>query len=362
MLKKGGTTSESSMNDPYDNRHEQLPQELQAATQEFVEWTQKQLLVEQTESTPVEPLYHYTDVKALRSILAKQQVWCFSHLHQRDRTEFAYSLAIARRVIKEIAKTDDFFSHHFCGCLDDLLETNSLVDAFEFYLFSLSRHRDDMRQWSEYGDRGRGIAIAFAPALFQPDQTELNEKASENLHVGRVIYGDGPTEERHRRSVERAAEITSRVANANRKVISKAIMAPYLSAMAKELIASQLVWNCLTAKSIGYENEREVRYVIMNVPGKFDGIRKPLGDKSYIEANVPLKSAGNIKEILIGPLAPTSAEAMVAALMKEFGYADDIPIRRSIVTPWRLHLHQFVQLLKRIGQFLKQTIANRQKP
>jgi hypothetical protein len=350
------------MNNPYDDRHDHLPPELQAATQEFVEWSRAQLLVEQNESTPVEPLYHYTDMKALRGILAKQQVWCFSHLHQRDRTEFAYSLAIARRVIREVGQTEDFFSHHFCGCLDDLLETNSLVDTFEFYLFSLSRHRDDIWQWSEYGRRGRGVAIAFAPALFQPDQTELNEKASENLHVGRVIYGDRPTEERHRRAVERAAEITSRVANANRSVMNKAIAVRYLAAMAKEVIASQMVWNCLTAKSIGYENEREVRYIIMNAPGKFDGLRKPLDGKFYIEANVPLKTAGNIKEILIGPLARADTEAMIAALLKEFGYPDGIPIRRSAVPRWRLHLHQLGQFLERIGQFLKQAVVDRQKP
>jgi hypothetical protein len=103
------------------------------------------------------PLYHYTDEFALRGILTNQQIWCFRHLHQRDRTEFAHSLAIARRVIKEVGTTDEFFWHHFCGCLDDLLENNSLVDAFEFYLFSLSRHRDDRRQWLEYGDKARGL-------------------------------------------------------------------------------------------------------------------------------------------------------------------------------------------------------------
>jgi hypothetical protein len=336
------------MNKPDDHRHEHLPPELEAATKEYVEWSQAQLLIEQKESTPVEPLYHYTDVKALRGILAKQQVWCFRHLHQRDRTEFGYSLAIARRVIKEVGLTDDFFSHHFCGCLDDLLETNSLVDAFEFYLFSLSRHCDDLRQWMEYGDQGHGIAIAFAPVLFQPDQTELSEKASANLHVGRVIYGDGPTEERHRRAVERAAQITSRVANANLNAV-KPIALSYLAAMAKQLIASQLVWNCLTAKSIGYQNEREVRYVIMNVPGKFDGLRKPLGDKYYIEADVPLKTAGNIKEILIGPMASAATEAMVAGLLNEFGYPYGIPIRRSAVSPWRLRFYQLGQFLKRIG-------------
>ncbi len=203
------------MDKSFDHRHADLPPELQAAMQEYVEWSQAQLLVEQNESTPTEPLYHYTSERALRGILANQQLWCFGYLHQRDRTEFAYSLGIARRAIKKVGQTDDWFSHHFCGCLDDLLETNSLVDTFEFYMFSLSLHRDDKQQWVEYGDKSRGFAIGFAPALFQPDRTELNEQANENLHVGRVIYGDEPTQERHLRVIKRAAEITSRYGNAN---------------------------------------------------------------------------------------------------------------------------------------------------
>lgn len=317
------------MNDSYDQRHHNLPPELRAALREFEVWSQKQLLVDQNESTPTEPLYHYTGETALRGILTNQRVWCFRHLHQRDRTEFAYSLDIARRVINEVGRTDDFFSHHFCGCLDDLLESNSLVDTFEFYLFSLSQHRDDRRQWLEYGDKGSGYAIGFAPALFQPDQTELNDKANENLHVGRVIYGDERTEARHRLVIERAAQIASRYANANPDAIKRARPVPYLAAMSKEVIASQLVWNCLTAKGQAYENEREVRYIIMNLPGKFEGIRKSLGEKDYIEADLPLKAPTNIKEILVGPLAPAGTETMVWALLKELGYSETITINRS---------------------------------
>lgn len=320
-----------AVSDDFDHRHGHLPPELQAALDEFVDWSQAQLLIEQAASTPTEPLYHYTGEQALRGILGRQQIWCFSHLHQRDRTEFGYSLGIARRVIKEVGQSGDFYTHHFCGYLDDLLENNSLVDAFEFYLFSLSRHRDDGQQWTEYGDRGRSFAIGFAPVLFQPDQTELNEKASENLHVGRVRYGDEPTEQRHRRAIARAGEITSRYANAHPDALPRAQAVPYLDAMSKEVIASQLVWNCLTAKSLGYANEREVRYVIMNVPGKFDGLRKRLNDKYYIEAALPLKTPGSIAEILVGPRAPEGTETTVADLLKELGYPEDIPVRRSTV-------------------------------
>jgi hypothetical protein len=207
--------------------------------------------------------------------------------------------------------------------------TIPLSPAFEFYLFSLNRHRDDHKQWEEYGDAARGFAIGFAPALFQADRDELNEQANENVHAGRVIYGDAATEIRHRRAVERAAGIVCRVGCANLDAIRRVGPAAYLRGVALEVIASQLIWNCLTAKSVKYENEREVRYVIMNVRGKFDTHRKSFRGKHYVETPLSLKERGNIVEILVGPLAPTKAEATVAGILKKNNYPAGIPIRRS---------------------------------
>jgi hypothetical protein len=315
----------------YDKRLDDLLPTLAAGAREFVRWSQDRLIdVEQAESTPTEPLYHYTDEAALKGILTNQQLWCFSHLHQRDRTEFAYSLAIARDVIRDVGRSLDTFKFHLCGCLDDVLDNNSLTETFEFYMASLSRHRDDPQQWTEYGDHGRGFAIGFAPKLFQPDEPDLKEQANENLHVGRVIYGDEETGRRHRLVIETAAEIMSRYGHANPEPVRGLTRLHYLRAIVDEIIASQLVWNCLTAKSMQYANEREVRYVVLNLRGKFDAHRKVFREKYYIEAKLPLKEAGSLAEILVGPLAPDSAEQRLRQFLDEEGYGD-IPVSRSAV-------------------------------
>ena len=125
------------MSDTFEIRHDHLPVELQAGLQKFVVWSNERLLhTEQHESTPSEPLYHYTNEIALRGILTNQHVWCFSHLHQRDETEFAYSLEIAREVIRTVGWSDDGFRRAVCGLIEDMLELNSIEDTFEFYLFS----------------------------------------------------------------------------------------------------------------------------------------------------------------------------------------------------------------------------------
>jgi hypothetical protein len=40
-----------------------------------------------------------------------------------------------------------------------------------------------------------------------------------------------------------------------------------------------------------------------------------------------------VEQILVGPLAPTDAEAMVLALVKGLGYSENIPIQRSTANP-----------------------------
>jgi hypothetical protein len=310
----------------------ELPPELASALIEFDAWSKSRLLIEQDESTPTQPLYHYTDDVSLRGILSRQRIWCFSHLHQSDPTEFEYSLAIARRVIRDVGASPDFFTKHFCACLDDLLETNRLAGPFDFYLFSLSKHRDHAPQWREYGKDGYGYAIGFAPSLFQPERNDLDTDPTKNLHVGHVIYGDPATADRHRLVVAHAAEITSSVGNANIEAVRVAGPAYYFVSIARELLASQLVWNCLTAKDQRFADEREVRGIIMNVRASFDPYRRALGRRNYVEHELPLKTKGAIAEVLIGPRAPADAEAEVATLLHDEGFPDDIPILRSAVS------------------------------
>jgi hypothetical protein len=333
MPPSGFTTADA----PADREHhhpdplrwDYLPPELQVAPREFDAWSQSQLLKEQDASTPTAPLYHYTGEEALKGILSRERLWCFAHQHQKDRQEFEYSVEIARRVIKQVGDTGDSVIRHFCACLIDLLDHNSIASTFEFYLFSLSRHEDDPQQWREYAHDGSGFAIGFAPVLFAPNEMRLKEQANENLHVGRVVYGDAATEARHRLVIETAAAITSRVAWSNRALLTDMKPITYLRAMALEVIASQLIWNCLTAKRDTNANEREVRYIIMNITPKFDAHRKEYNGRNYIEASLPLKSPCSIMKILVGPNAQRNAEHIVSDFLKAHGYPDGIPVQRS---------------------------------
>jgi hypothetical protein len=224
----------------------------------------------------------------------------------------------------------DEFAKEFCICVHDLIAKNDLTKVFNFYLFSVSLDRDSAPQWKEYGHDCTGFSIGFAPKLFLANQPTLSPRANENAHVGCVVYGDEKTTYRHRKAIERAAEITHRVAVTNRHLLRpEAVHSDYINAMAKEYIARQLVWRCITAKRICWEHQSEVRFVILNQSKNFGGLTKTHTDgRTYITYTLPLLDAGSITEIMIGRTAPSDAEQWVRELLGNLGYPT-IPITRS---------------------------------
>jgi len=311
---------------------EEWPPELEAAfSSRWNEWLQSELQKQQGHTTPTAPLYHYTGRDAAEGILRNERLWCFSHLHQTDRTEFSYSLGVAREIIKKICRSEDWFKKNFAVCLDDLLENNSFTDIFEFYLFSLSRHRDDAGQWDEYAQSGTGFAIGFAPSLFQPDQPKPYDEANKNIWVARVQYGNDATGKLHRRAIERAAVIASECGYANEAAIRKIKPSVYFPRIAKEVIASPLIFNCLSTKKRKYHNEKEVRYISLNLRAKYDTARKVHDGRNYIEVELPLRKPGSVTEILVGPNAPAGTGNTLREFLNSQGYPESIPIRPSRV-------------------------------
>jgi Protein of unknown function (DUF2971) len=314
-------------------RNYNLPLALEMALQRFGRWSDDQLLREQAVITPVAPLYHYTGRDALKGILENQHLWCFSHAQQDDREEFQYSLGIARRELERVGMRGEEFAKEFCICVEDLVAKNNLTIVFNYYLFSLSRKRDSATQWSEYDDSNRGFCIGFAPKLFLPDQQTLNPRANDNAHVGRVIYGDAKTAYRHRKAIVKAADITHRVADANRALLSPtSVHSDYINAMAKEYIARQLVWRSITAKRVRWERQSEVRFVTMNQSKNFAGLTKTHNGRTYVTYALPLRDGGSIAEIMLGPLAPNDAEQWVRDQLATLGYPA-VNITRSHIIP-----------------------------
>ncbi len=321
-----------------------IPAVLQDAIAKFEKWSEQQQASEQTKNTIEAPLYHYTDGRGLKGIIESQKIWFTDYRHFNDPSELIHGIDMARDVARIIATGADGRVRLFLETLVELLET--LVDMFshrnfpatlEFFIASFSRERDDLGQWRAYADNGRGFAIGFAPCMFRIVENPQTDKLGE--FVGPVLYTTDEVRARHRLSIEEAASIFLDTVNANADLVrDKTVGFPFMQEMAREIIASPLIWNCLTSKHPAYAHEREVRLIILGqrerlLPHVTTRLR---GSEivPYIAHSMSVREPHNIVEIVTGPAAPSDAERSLRTLLASLGVDPNIPVGRSDI-PYR---------------------------
>ncbi len=314
-----------------------FPSVLQAALDQFDGRSEQQLLEAREATKITAPLYHYTDAAGLLGIVGNQHFRFTSYLHLNDPSELRYGIDVATEVLEEIGTAEGIVKL-FCGMVADLFKHQNLSDTFGFFVGSFSRARDDLGQWRSYGDNGRGFAIGLSPDLFQIED-KPDRKPHENVFVAPVVYGSVGTRQRHHDAIRTAANILTTARDQHADILrDKTVGIPFLRAMADSLMASQLVWNCLTSKHEAYNREQEVRLVIL---GTLETLQPHIDTRTrkgevvpFIRSAMPLQKKGGIVEVVVGPSAPPNAEDSVRTFLRSFDVDDHIPVRRSTI-PYR---------------------------
>lgn len=164
-------------------------------------------------------------------------------------------------------------------------------------------------------------------------------KPNEAAFVSPVVYDLEEASHRHERAIEKAEEIFLDAANAHRDMLAnKNIGIPFMQDLARAVIASPLIWNCLTSKHPAYGHEQEVRLIIL---GMHDKLRPYIKTRirgaeivPYIPYNMLVRKQHSIGQILVGPAANADAERTVRTMLKSLGIKHDVPISRSLI-PYR---------------------------
>mgnify|MGYP001026904762 FL=1 len=103
-------------------------------------------------------LYHYTDFQALDGILRHAQLRVNNVLRMNDSAEMRHFMdrlcaAVSHR-LEEEGRPDQ------AGRVRALFR-EELKNEYSAFAACFSFHRDDAAQWERYGNRGRGVCIAF---------------------------------------------------------------------------------------------------------------------------------------------------------------------------------------------------------
>ncbi len=123
-------------------------------------------------------LYHYTDFQAVDGILRQAQLRVNNVLRMNDSAEMRHFMdrlcdAVARRL-------EDDGDHERAGQIRTLFR-EELKKEYSAFAACFSFHRDDAAQWERYGNRGRGVCIAFR-------REYLEKMASGALSLQMVFY------------------------------------------------------------------------------------------------------------------------------------------------------------------------------
>jgi hypothetical protein len=106
-------------------------------------------------------LYHYTDVKGALGILQTGHLWFTERAHLNDPVEIQYGLEVAYQMFETSAKNRDATipteaASHLKGEHAFRLSTNG------FWIFSFSLDDNNLSQWQNYADDGRGVCLGFS--------------------------------------------------------------------------------------------------------------------------------------------------------------------------------------------------------
>ncbi|MCI8455110.1 MAG: DUF2971 domain-containing protein [Lachnospiraceae bacterium] len=186
-----------------------------------------------------EILYHYTDFQALDGILRHTQLRVNNVLNMNDAAEMRHFMGgLCSAVVKRL---------HAEGKTEQAIQVQKLFDeelkkefSYSAYAACFSLYRDDAAQWERYGNRGRGVCIAFRGEFLQ-------KMAEGDLALRTVFYQDDMTEhvlvDIFYRLVQNSTELSPENPDIKR--------------------AMNDAWTCSVAfKHPSFSSEKEVRLVI----------------------------------------------------------------------------------------------------
>lgn len=130
--------------------------------------------------------YHYTDFQALDGILRRAQLRVNNVLNMNDAAEMRLFISgLCQAVVKRLLEDG---KKDLADEVRELFEEELKKEFFySAYAACFSFYRDDAAQWERYGNRGRGVCIAFRGELLQ-------KLAEGDLSLQKVFYQDDMTE------------------------------------------------------------------------------------------------------------------------------------------------------------------------
>lgn len=141
-------------------------------------------------------VYHYTDTQAFKGVVENAAVWATDFRYLNDSGELVWTWAAFVERLDQLVKQPGDHTAAYRAQLEAL----RLMNARDLMLFDdamfvacFSELRDEVTQWTGYGDKGRGLALGFdsdrIAALKVP---QYHHGRNGQLTSMKAIVGGGP--------------------------------------------------------------------------------------------------------------------------------------------------------------------------
>lgn len=245
------------------------------------------------------PLYHYTDLSAVYSILKNKKLWLTDIRYLNDSQELHDGIDFLIEGVKN--PFPDVFANfeYFEKARDYILESLRGLKSYgvsedPLFIFSLSSEPDCLSQWRAYGS----YAIEFDNELLTSEVSKLLD----------CLYSDSQKIANARLHARDALAAVSNDMAKNNGCLGVDALNAVIS----------MSYDAATFKHRGFSEEKESRIVLPSNDSEFPSNIKyrPRGDIliPYIEVPITLDC---IKSISVGPM---QNQAMAFASMSEFIY------------------------------------------
>jgi hypothetical protein len=124
-------------------------------------------ITELNNKRPMPGVHHYTSVKGALGILESGHMWFTERTHLNDPSEISHGIDLAKSIL--CAKGRNHDATH----LDD--STKTIFRDFRFFSASFSLKHDDLSQWRNYADNGKGVVLSFKASSFNNPHTHINK-------------------------------------------------------------------------------------------------------------------------------------------------------------------------------------------
>jgi hypothetical protein len=301
--------------------------------EEFASWCHERGAQQDKATTVTTPLYHYTDLGALKGIICNQEFWFTDILHLNDPSEFVHGTEMALRMVREHPLRSDRGVDFLCKPLEDTIRRR-FNEIFAIHIASFSGLNDNLSQWREYGAHGKGVAIALAPAFFARgagNEIGPDGKPCHPMIVTPMIYDEAVVQGRLRETLDKAFETV-------RAMMPVFMLTPaekgveYMREFASRL-SLEILLEALAAKHPTYRAEAEVRLTIASrrsvlAPSIETRVRE---GQTIPFVRQKLHVRKDISSVILGPLADAATARAARELLAACDLDADRLIRRSKV-------------------------------